>query len=62
MGESALGQWEEEGLTRPAFHVRRRLTPKEELLVGPVVDVRGTPEADRRLAYVRTLIPDYTEE
>lgn len=45
-----------------AIHVRRRLTPAEAVAVGPVVDVRGTAEAARRLAAVeRYLPPGYTE-
>lgn len=42
-----------------AFHIRRRLTSAEQARVGPVLDIRRTPEAKRRalrledrLAYV----------
>ncbi len=31
------------------FHLRRRLTDAEAAPIGPVLDVRGTPEAHRRL-------------
>jgi hypothetical protein len=46
VGNAGRGQWVE--VTRVAAHVRRRLSETEELVVGPVVDVRGTPEAQRR--------------
>lgn len=55
VGDATLGEWLEMGAT--AFHVRRRLTAEEQLLVGDVVDVRGTPEADRRRRPVAGLIP-----
>jgi hypothetical protein len=38
------------------FHLRRRLSSAEASLVGPVIDVRGTPEAARRLAAVERWI------
>ncbi len=50
VGDADLGEWEE--WTGYAFHVRRRLTPAEQAPIGEVVDVRGTPEAKRRLARV----------
>lgn len=31
-----------------AYHVRRRLSVVEATRVGPVRDIRGTPEAQRR--------------
>jgi hypothetical protein len=34
------------------FHLRRRLSEDEASLVGPVIDVRGTPEAARRVMAV----------
>lgn len=43
--------------TGRAFHLRRRLTAEEAAPIGPVVDVRGTAEAERRLAEVRHLLP-----
>lgn len=46
VGDSALGEWRE--WTGRAFHVRRRLSVREALRVGSVVDVRRTPEAARR--------------
>lgn len=55
VGDETLGQWEAMGQT--AFHVRRRLTPDEEAQVGAVVDVRGTPEGDRRRRPFAGLVP-----
>lgn len=50
-GDASLGEWEEKGAS--AFHLRRRLSDAEAALVGPVVDVRGTEEAGRRVFAVR---------
>lgn len=41
-----LGEWRE--WTGRAFHLRRRLSVREQRGVGPVVDIRSTPEARRR--------------
>jgi len=43
VGDPDLGQWEE--WTGRAYHLRRRLSAKEQGRVGPVVDIRRTPEA-----------------
>lgn len=57
VGDPSLGEWPE--WTGRAFHLRRRLSAREQREVGPVVDVRRTPDARRRaerlgplLAYV----------
>jgi hypothetical protein len=55
VGDPNLGQWEED--TGRAYHVRRRLTPGEAHLVGPVVDIRGTVEQARRFAIMRAVLP-----
>lgn len=55
VGDEKLGQWEE--WSGRAFHVRRRLSPVEQAKVGDVLDIRGTPEANRRLAPVRHMLP-----
>lgn len=55
VGDASLGEWDE--WTGRAFHVRRRLSAREQRNVGPVVDVRGTPEAERRLSVVRKWLP-----
>jgi hypothetical protein len=49
-GDASLGEWEEIG--RTAFHLRRRLSAAEQQRVGPVVDIRGTDEAVRRVSRV----------
>ena len=50
VGDADLGEWEE--WTGYAFHVRRRLSAAEHERVGDVIDMRGTPEARRRLQRV----------
>lgn len=55
MGDSALGQWEE--WTGRAYHVRRRLTAEEQALVGEALDIRGTPEQEKRYQAVRKYLP-----
>lgn len=51
VGDASLGEWRERGNT--AFHLRRRLSAVEQESVGPAVDIRGTPEYDKRVAAVR---------
>ncbi len=46
VGDALLGEWRE--WTGRAFHLRRRLNTREQRDVGPVVDIRRTPEALRR--------------
>jgi hypothetical protein len=48
VGSKLLGEWHED--SPRAYHVRRRLTPDEQKLVGDVLDLRGTAEARDRLA------------
>ena len=55
VGDPKLGEWEE--WSGKAFHIRRRLTPEEELLTGPVVDIRGTQEAIDRALRVMKQVP-----
>lgn len=45
-GDAALGEWRE--WTGVAFHLRRRLSEVEQRKVGPVADIRRTPEARSR--------------
>lgn len=52
VGAPRLGQWDE--WTGRAFHLRRRLSLVEEAEVGSIIDIRGTPEADARLAPLRS--------
>jgi hypothetical protein len=49
-GDAEAGQWTE--MPTGIFHLRRRLSPAEAALVGPVIDVRGTEEAARRFLAV----------
>lgn len=45
-------------ISRTAVHLRLRLSPTEESVTGPAVDVRGDPvEVTRRLAATRHLLP-----
>jgi hypothetical protein len=55
VGDPKLGEWVEVGET--AMHLRRRLNPIEQASVGPVVDVRGTPEGQRRMDRARRFLP-----
>ncbi len=49
-------EWVERGTI--AMHLRRRLSFAERSATGLVMrDIRGTPEADRRLAAVRQWLP-----
>jgi len=55
VGDVTLGEWEERG--RKAYHVRRRLSAAEQVGIGEAVDVRGTPEAERRFEAVQRYLP-----
>jgi hypothetical protein len=55
MGDASLGEWEE--WSGRVYHLRRRLSRKEQSLVGDVVDVRGTTEGKRRYDSVLRYIP-----
>lgn len=55
VGAPLLGQWNE--MTGKAFHVRRRVRPEEEAIVGPMLDIRGTSAVTERLAPVRPWLP-----
>lgn len=55
VGDPDAGEWTE--WSGRAFHIRRRLSATEAEPVGPVVDVRGTPEGDRRWSACRLFLP-----
>lgn len=55
VGDKDAGEWHE--WTGRTYHVRRRLTPDEQKITGPALDVRGTPEALKRIHRVRSLAP-----
>jgi len=48
-------EWHE--WTGHAYHVRRRLTAAEQLLVGDAVDLRGTAEGRLRFERLREQLP-----
>jgi hypothetical protein len=53
-GDTSLGEWREPG--EKAFHVRRRLTGREQRAVGPVLDIRGSDEARMRASRLGPLL------
>ncbi len=55
VGARGLGEWRENGDI--AYHLRRRLTDDEQAEVGPVIDIRGTPEVNARLIEVVHILP-----
>jgi hypothetical protein len=55
VGDSSLGQWEESG--ERAFHLRRRLSEREQRQVGPVLDVRRSHDGWKRWAAMQALLP-----
>lgn len=57
VGDPTLGEWHE--WTGKAYHIRRRLTPKEQDSIGLALDIRGTEEAfgrARALAVSRPVV------
>jgi len=57
VGDGGLGEWKEIG--DKAVHIRRRVSDRERASIGglDVVDVRGTPEATRRIDRIRPFVP-----
>lgn len=56
VGDESIGQWEEGG--RSAFHIRRRLSMREQIEHGlSMRDIRGTNEAAQRIAEIVRLVP-----
>lgn len=60
LGVPTLGEWHE--WTGKAYHIRRRLSAREQINVGPVVDIRGTPEAVERLQAMTLAAPNLPGE
>jgi len=56
----SLGEWRE--WTGRAFHLRRRLNLREQRHVGPVVDIRRTPEALQRAQRLGPLLANVPVE
>lgn len=50
VGDASLGEWRE--WTGMAFHIRRRLSEREQRRTGPAADIRRTEEARARAAAV----------
>ena len=50
VGDASLGEWRE--WTGRAFHVRRRLSDREQGRTGPAADIRRTEEAWTRAVAV----------
>ena len=55
VGDAEAGEWWEDGDI--ATHLRRRLSDAEAQQVGPVMDVRHTDEAQRRLKAIWSYLP-----
>lgn len=53
VGDPIKGEWEE--ISPTAYHLRRRLSDKEDQKVGPAIDIRGTAEEKDRLKRVRSI-------
>ncbi|SRR5579883_3566563 len=60
VGDADLGEWEE--WSGRAYHIRRRLRPEEQALVGDAVDIRGTPEQEERYQAVKQYIPAHLQD
>jgi len=55
VGDASLGEWHE--WTGFTYHIRRRLKPEEQLLIGPAIDIRGTDEAMNRWRAICLICP-----
>ena len=60
VGDAELGEWVE--WSGYAYHVRRRLTLREQTGIGPAVDVRGTPEAGKRVKAALARLPKVVQD
>ena len=54
IGDASLGEWRKVG--DKAFHIRRRLSEREQRRVGPVEDIRRSDEARMRAGRVADLL------
>lgn len=57
VGDTSRGEWEEYEDFASLYHVRRRLSEAEQARVGDAVDIRGTPEQEKRWLAVRKHLP-----
>jgi hypothetical protein len=59
VGDADAGEWWESSPDGRVVHLRRRLTPAEMVAAGitELRDIRGTYEAEKRVARVRRYLP-----
>jgi len=56
VGDASLGEWTDD---RPkAFHLRRRLTPREQERIGEAIDIRGSAEEKMRMTNLLYDLPE----
>lgn len=55
VGDATLGEWVELGAY--VFHLRRRISQEEQAVIGEAIDIRGTPEHERRIEVVKQKAP-----
>lgn len=55
-----MGEWQEWSGT--AYHIKRRLSRKEQQSVGQPKDIRGTQEQDTRQLAVRKYLPEQLKD
>lgn len=60
VGDATLGAWEERG--EKAYHVRRRLSVKEQAVIGDACDIRASDEARERLEKALRWLPKFMWE
>lgn len=60
VGDAALGEWKD--WTGTAYHIRRRLSAREQKIVGDVKDIRNTQEAIERLRKISQSIPQRAKD
>lgn len=58
VGDASLGEWEEFNEDVRVFRLKRRLSVKEQEAVGEAIDIRNTPEQEKRWLKVRRYLPD----
>lgn len=59
VGDKSLGEWVQ-ATRKPdslVVHLRRRTTPQEEVVIGPLKDIRNTQEARIRVARLLARVP-----
>lgn len=54
VGDASRGEWHE--FTGKAYHLRRRLTESEDIIIGAAIDLRGTSEAIRRFEAMKPFL------